>query len=249
MTDEEIIKALCSTSLEQERALKQLYRDKGAAFKQFFKSKGISHEISDDILQDVITNIFVGAKKYIGKNGISDNSANAWMWTIARNRMNDYLNQKLSTNTLRVREKNKATNQLRRNQAIKDGVTVGNTTAFPYIEPAKNEAMPNSGSLNDSIWLESHRNELTDGESSLIQDASIRRIQLEIDICMSNGIVDFCAEYPDRSQVLMMQMDGESIDSISRRRGRTVAATKEYLSQCRIKLKPFIEHCRLLIAT
>lgn len=201
MTDEEIIKAICSTAREQSKALEQLYRYKGAEFKRFFHYKGIPLGSCEDVLQDAILKIFNGAKDFRGSGGFSENSANAWMWTIARNSMNDHL-------------------QLRQ----KETTVIG-------------------GSLSDSDWSESHQAELKDGESSLIQDESVRRAQMEIDFCVSKGIEDFCAEHPDRALVLMMQMDGESIESIARRIERTSAATKEYISQCKIRLKPFIQHC------
>ncbi len=65
--------------------------------------------------------------------------------------------------------------------------------------------------------------------------------------CIAYGLEDFAAEQPDRYEVLMAQLDGEDIASIGNRIGRTVAATKEYLSQCRKKLAPFIEHCTALL--
>lgn len=65
--------------------------------------------------------------------------------------------------------------------------------------------------------------------------------------CIAAGLEDFAAEQPDRYNVLMAQLDGEDIASIGTRIGRTVAATKEYLSQCRKKLAPFIEHCTALL--
>ncbi len=201
MTDEEIIKAICSTAREQNKALEQLYRYKGAEFKRFFHYKGIPLGSCEDVLQDAILKIFNGAKNFRGSGGFSENSANAWMWTIARNSMNDHLQRRQKDNTV-----------------------IG-------------------GSLSDSDWSESHQAELKDGESSLIQDESSRTAQLEIDFCVSKGMEDFCAEHPDRALVLMMQMDGESIESIARRIERTSAATKEYISQCKIRLKPFIEHC------
>ena len=206
MTDEEIIKALCSSAAEQGMALKHLYRYKGTEFKRYFHYKGIPTQSCEDVLQDVILNIVSGAKNFRGTEGISDNSANAWMWTIARNRLNDHLLRN-------GKENNRA-----------------------------------GGAMNDDDWSTRHRKELEQGELQLIEDQELRRQQLEIDICVSNGIEDFCAEFPDRSKVLMMQMDGESIESISQRIGRTAAATKEYLSQCRMRLKPFIEHCRPLLA-
>jgi DNA-directed RNA polymerase specialized sigma24 family protein len=65
--------------------------------------------------------------------------------------------------------------------------------------------------------------------------------------CVAAGLEDFAAEYPDRYTVLMAQMDGERIESIANRRGRTTAATKEYLSQCRKKVTSFIAHCYPLL--
>ena len=44
-------------------------------------------------------------------------------------------------------------------------------------------------------------------------------------------------------------MEGASVQDIADRIGRTAAATKEYLSQSRKKLQPFIAHCAdLLVA-
>ena len=45
----------------------------------------------------------------------------------------------------------------------------------------------------------------------------------------------------------MLQMDGLSIEEIGLRIGRTMAATKEYLSQCKKKVQPFIAHCTELL--
>jgi RNA polymerase sigma-70 factor (ECF subfamily) len=205
MNDEEIIQAICSSARDQHRALEQLYRYKGAEFKRFFHYKGIPQGNCEDVLQEVIMKIFKGAKDFRGSGGFSDNSANAWMWAIARNCLNDHLQHK------------------QRDQSV----------IF--------------GSLSDTDWTDSHTAAIKDGESSMIQDASMRQTQLEIDLCVSGGIEDFCAEHPDRAQVLMMQMDGESIESIARRINRTIAATKEYISQCKIKLKPFVEPCMALI--
>jgi RNA polymerase sigma factor (sigma-70 family) len=205
MNDEEVIQSICSNARDQHRALEQLFRYKGAEFKRFFRYKGIPLEASEDVLQEVIVKIFKGAKDFRGSGGFSDNSANAWMWAIARNCMNDYLSRKQ-----------------------RDQLFIG-------------------GSLNDSDWAEANATEVLDSESSLVQDEALRSTELEIDLCVSNGIENFCAEHPDRAQVLMMQMDGESIESIARRIGRSLAATKQYISQCKIKLKPFLEHCTALL--
>ena len=53
----------------------------------------------------------------------------------------------------------------------------------------------------------------------------------------------FAKTYPERSYALDLQQEGCSIKEISSYIDRTPAATKEFLSQCRKKLIPFIKHC------
>ncbi len=69
-----------------------------------------------------------------------------------------------------------------------------------------------------------------------------------VDECVSAGLQDFGKQMPDRAYVLTLQMDGMSIEEIGAQIGRTVAATKEYLSQCKKKIQPFIAHCTELLA-
>lgn len=70
-----------------------------------------------------------------------------------------------------------------------------------------------------------------------------------IDECVSAGLLKFAKDSPERALALSLQMEGESIGEIGKRIGRSVVATKEYLSQCRKKIKPYIEHCRPLLST
>jgi RNA polymerase sigma factor (sigma-70 family) len=70
-----------------------------------------------------------------------------------------------------------------------------------------------------------------------------------VDECVSSGLQNFSRIEPERAMVLMLQMDGLSIEEIGIRIGRTTAATKEYLSQCKKKIQPFIVHCIDLLAT
>ncbi len=69
-----------------------------------------------------------------------------------------------------------------------------------------------------------------------------------VDECVSVGLDNFNRVEPERAMVLMLQMDGLSIEEIGLRIGRTMAATKEYLSQCKKKITPFIAHCTDLLA-
>ena len=69
-----------------------------------------------------------------------------------------------------------------------------------------------------------------------------------IDACVAAGLLAFSADMPERAFVLGLQMDGLSIDAIGLQIGRSIAATKEYLSQCRKKIQPFIAHCADLLS-
>ncbi len=64
-----------------------------------------------------------------------------------------------------------------------------------------------------------------------------------VDACVAAGLSAFSLREPERAYVLTLQMEGLSILDIGARIGRTVAATKEYLSQCKKKIQPFIAHC------
>ena len=70
----------------------------------------------------------------------------------------------------------------------------------------------------------------------------------KVDDCVAAGLADFGSQMPDRAYALTLQMDGLRIDAIGLQIGRSVAATKEYLSQCRKKIQPFIAHCAELLS-
>lgn len=65
--------------------------------------------------------------------------------------------------------------------------------------------------------------------------------------CVDAGLDRFRQKEPDRVYALSLQMNGLSINEISTRIGRTLGATKEYLSQCRKKAHPYIAHCYELL--
>lgn len=103
---------------------------------------------------------------------------------------------------------------------------------------------------NESSYDEQPDPSLIETERSLqdrAYDAAQSAATQSVNECISAGLEDFAAEWPDRYAVLMAQLDGEDIASIGNRIGRTVAATKEFLSQCRKKLAPFIAHCTPLL--
>jgi len=95
--------------------------------------------------------------------------------------------------------------------------------------------------MNDEQWA--RLEETTPAETSTSHES-----KTSVDECVSAGLELFRLREPERAYVLALQMDGLGIDEIGQRIGRTMAATKEYLSQCRKKIQPFIAHCTELLA-
>ena len=59
--------------------------------------------------------------------------------------------------------------------------------------------------------------------------------------------VDF-ADFPDRARAIgFLVIEEWSVEDIARALGRTPGATREFLSQCRKKLRPYIEDCLELL--
>ena len=63
------------------------------------------------------------------------------------------------------------------------------------------------------------------------------------DECVLKGIQEFGKIMPERAYVIQLRLEGVSIKTISERIGRAAGATKEYVSQSRKKVAPFIKHC------
>ena len=197
MSEEEMITAIKSGGRQQELALQALYR-KAAEFRRHFQYKGLSIQVTDDLIQETIVKIFRSASSYSGGSGFGDSSANAWMWTIAKNVMNDHLRGK-KTDEVSI-----------------DDEELGEASRSALVVELANKN-PHKAA----------------GQTA--QD------------CVTKGLEEFAAAHPDRHRALEMQLDGEDIASIGRRIGRTAAAAKEFLSQCKKKLAPFIEHCTALL--
>ena len=62
--------------------------------------------------------------------------------------------------------------------------------------------------------------------------------------CIRRGFASFTEAHPERAQVLYLAaVEGWTIRELAEFLNRTPHAATEYLSQCRAKLKPFIEDC------
>lgn len=97
-----------------------------------------------------------------------------------------------------------------------------------------------------------HEDELpaNDEEWQLIAEASEAprgRSDLGVQDCVTRGLEAFAARAPERAFALTLLMEGLSMEEIGARIGRTAGATKEFLSQCRKRLEPYVSHCRELL--
>jgi RNA polymerase sigma factor (sigma-70 family) len=67
--------------------------------------------------------------------------------------------------------------------------------------------------------------------------------KLETQKCVQLGLQEFEKAMPERAFVIQMRMEGFTNQQICERIGRTLSATKEYVSQSYKKITPFIKHC------
>ena len=65
----------------------------------------------------------------------------------------------------------------------------------------------------------------------------------DTDQCIQLGLQEFSKAMPERAFVIQMKLENLTNLKISERIGRTLGATKEYVSQSYKKLGPFIKHC------
>ena len=61
--------------------------------------------------------------------------------------------------------------------------------------------------------------------------------------CYDQCMARFRKEHPERYETLMWKVDGYGDVEISERLGRSHAATRQYISQCRKILKPYLADC------
>ncbi len=63
--------------------------------------------------------------------------------------------------------------------------------------------------------------------------------------CVRRAYAEFAAAHRDRAETLaLVAFEGWSAAEVGAYLGRTPGAAREYLSQCRKKLRPFLERCR-----
>ncbi len=69
--------------------------------------------------------------------------------------------------------------------------------------------------------------------------------QGHIQDCVQRGFFAFAKSFPERAHAMRLAaFEGWDMEELAQFLSRTPAATREYISQCRKKLSPFLEHCR-----
>jgi len=69
-----------------------------------------------------------------------------------------------------------------------------------------------------------------------------------IEECVKDGFHRFSKAHSERAQALaLLSFQEMSISEVAQFLGRSVGATREYLSQCRKKLRPYLEPCFALL--
>ena len=69
--------------------------------------------------------------------------------------------------------------------------------------------------------------------------------QGHIQDCVQRGFIAFANSFPDRAHAMRLAaFEGWDMEELAGFLSRTPAATREYISQCRKKLSPFLEDCR-----
>ena len=146
-------------------------------------------------------------------------SVNAWMWQIARNCLIDCQRQQAkSERGLREFEQ----------QAIIDSQPGQVSSRKPSLDDALREQAPNEAPL-------------------LHVTGKLDPARLAED-CVAKGLARFAIEDPERAYAIELVVEGVEGHEIADRIGRKYGATREYLSQCRQHLAPYIRHCLALLA-
>ncbi len=67
--------------------------------------------------------------------------------------------------------------------------------------------------------------------------------------CVNRAFAAFGKRHPDNAEALRLAtVEGWSMEELAQVLGRTLGATKEFLSQCRKRMRPFLERCREFLA-
>ena len=106
----------------------------------------------------------------------------------------------------------------------------------------------NEVNLDDDQWKKAEDEDSTKPRGERVfQSTDETDPSREAEACVSRGLARFASEEPDRAFALELQVEGLDGNEIADRIGRSYAATRQYLYQCRERLKPYIAECLPLL--
>ena len=89
--------------------------------------------------------------------------------------------------------------------------------------------------------FDEYTDQASDGSGTSSEERLIRKTLRE---CVEFGFKEFAIAEPDRAEILrLVAWYDWSMKDIASYLDKKLGATREYLSQCRKKLKPFLAHC------
>lgn len=145
-------------------------------------------------------------------------TVNSWMWQIARNCLIDHHRRQAGGE--------RAMRELKEHALI--------NTQPPQASSRKPAA--------DAQWEHA-----TNQESALQITGEPDPARLFED-CFEKGLARFKLEEPERAYAIALVVEEIDQREIAERIGRKYGATREYLFQCRQRLKPFTQHCLQLLS-
>ena len=89
----------------------------------------------------------------------------------------------------------------------------------------------------------------TDDDGAPALEVAAVEASPDLDNCVRRAYADFALAHPDRAETLaLIAFEGWTLIDLATALGRTHGAAREYVSQCRLKLRPFLERCREYLA-
>lgn len=87
------------------------------------------------------------------------------------------------------------------------------------------------------------RMESIDPENSLHEPKAEDAYDVETDDCITRGLDLFADSHPERAYALELWSTGMDLQSLSEVIGRSYGATRQFLLECRKKIRPFLSPC------